>query len=60
LLGGRDFLEEAIDTDVPAVTDTKFVIPRKMKWAIAIAIPMDLEILSRAPTALDDAASALG
>jgi reductive dehalogenase len=48
------------DTDVPAVTDTKFVIPRRMKWVIAIAIPMDLDLLSRAPTALGDAASALG
>jgi reductive dehalogenase len=48
------------DIDVPSVTDTKFVIPRKMKWVIAIAIPMDLELLSRAPTALGDAASALG
>jgi len=48
------------DVDVPAVTDTKFVIPRKMKWVVAIAIPMDLELLSRAPTALGDAASALG
>jgi reductive dehalogenase len=48
------------DTDVPVVTDTKFVIPRKMKWVVAIAIPMDLDLLSRAPTALGDAASALG
>ncbi len=48
------------DVDVPAVTDTRFVIPRKMKWVIAIAIPMDLDLLSRAPTALGDAASALG
>jgi reductive dehalogenase len=48
------------DVDVPVVTDAKFVIPRKMKWVIAIAIPMDLDLLSRAPTALGDAASALG
>jgi len=48
------------DVDVPAVTDTKFVIPRKMKWVVAIAIPMDLDLLSRSPTALGDAASALG
>ena len=48
------------DTDVPSVTDTKFVIPRKMKWVVAIAIPMDLDLLSRAPTALGDAAAALG
>jgi len=48
------------DVDVPAVTDTKFVIPRKMKWVVAIAIPMDLDLLSRTPTPLGDAASALG
>jgi reductive dehalogenase len=48
------------DTDVPEVTDTRFVIPRKMKWVVAIAIPMDLELLSRAPTALGDTAAALG
>lgn len=48
------------DIDAPAVTDTKFVIPRRMKWVIAIAIPMDLDLLSRTPTALGDAASALG
>jgi len=48
------------DVDVPSVSDTKFVIPKKMKWVIAIAIPMDLDLLSSAPTALGDAASALG
>ncbi len=48
------------DVDAPAVTESKFVIPRKMKWVVAIAIPMDLELLSRAPTSLGDTASALG
>jgi reductive dehalogenase len=48
------------DVEVPAVTGTQFVIPMKMKWAVTIAIPMDLDLLSRAPTALGDAASALG
>ena len=48
------------DVDVPAVTETRFVIPRKMKWVVAIAIPMDLELLSRTPTSLGDTASALG
>ena len=48
------------DVDVPEVTDTKFVIPRKMKWVVAVAIPMDIELLARTPTALGDAASALG
>jgi reductive dehalogenase len=48
------------DVDVPAVTDTKHVIPKKMKWVVAIAIPMDLDLLSRTPTSLGDAAAALG
>jgi reductive dehalogenase len=48
------------DVDAPVATDTRFVIPRKMKWVVAIAIPMDLDLLSRTPTALGDAASALG
>lgn len=48
------------DVDVPSVSDTRFVIPKKMRWVVAIAIPMDLDLLSRAPTALGDAASALG
>jgi reductive dehalogenase len=46
--------------EVPAVTETKFVIPRTMKWVVAIAIPMDLDLLSRAPTSLGDAATGLG
>jgi len=54
----RDIVFE--DVDVPAVTDTKFVIPRKMKWVVALAIPMDRELLSRAPTSLGDAATGLG
>jgi len=48
------------DVDLPEVTDAKFVIPRKMKWVVAIAIPMDIELLARTPTPLGDAASALG
>ena len=48
------------DVDIPEVTDTKFVIPRKMKWVVAIAIPMDIDLLSRTPTPLGDAATAMG
>jgi len=48
------------DVELPEVTDTKFVIPRKMKWVVAIAIPMDLELISRAPTPLGEAATSLG
>ena len=48
------------DAEVPAVTGTKYVIPKKMKWVVAIAIPMDLDLLARAPTALGDAATGLG
>jgi reductive dehalogenase len=48
------------DIDVPSVRAKKLVIPRKMKWVVAIAIPMDLNLLSRAPTSMGDAATALG
>ena len=48
------------DVDLPEVTDSKFVIPRKMKWVVAIAIPMDVDLLSRTPTPLGDAATAMG
>jgi reductive dehalogenase len=48
------------DAEVPAVTNKKFVIPRRMKRVVAIAIPMDLDLLSRAPTSLGDAATGLG
>jgi len=58
---GKAGLEISIeDADVPSVTTQKFVIPRKMKWVVAIAIPMDLDLLRRAPTALGDAATGLG
>jgi reductive dehalogenase len=56
--GKKDIVFE--DVEVPSVTDAKFVIPRKMKWVVAIAIPMDLDLLSRAPTSLGDAATGLG
>jgi len=48
------------DVAAPAITETKFVIPRSMRWAVAIAVPMDLGLLSRVPTALGDAATGLG
>ena len=48
------------DVDVPAVTAKQFIVPRKMKWVVAIAIPMDLDLLRRSPTSLGDAATALG
>ena len=48
------------DAEVPAVTDKKLVIPRRMRWVVSIAIPMDLDLLSRAPTSLGDAATGLG
>jgi reductive dehalogenase len=54
----RDIVFE--DADVPSVSDAKFVIPRKMKWVVAIAIPMDLDLISRTPTALGDAGTAMG
>jgi reductive dehalogenase len=48
------------NVDIPVVSEAKFVIPRKMKWVVALAIPMDLELLSQAPSATADAASGLG
>ena len=48
------------DIDVPAVTAKQFIVPRKMKWVVAIAIPMDLDLLRRSPTSMGDAATALG
>jgi reductive dehalogenase len=48
------------DVEAPMVTETKFVIPVKMKWVVSIAIPMDLDYLAHAPTALGDAATGLG
>jgi len=58
---GKEGLEISIeDVDVPSVTAEKFVIPRKMKWVVAIAIPMDLDLLRRVPTALGEAAVSLG
>jgi len=58
---GKEGLEISIeDVDIPSVTAEKFVIPRKMKWVVAIAIPMDLDLLSRVPTVLGEAAVSLG
>jgi len=56
--GKKDIVFE--DAEVPAVTDKKLVIPRRMRWVVSIAIPMDLDLLSRAPTSLGDAATGLG
>ena len=56
--GKRDIVFE--DAEVPAVTDKRFTIPRAMKWVVSIAIPMDIDLLSRAPTSIGDAATGLG
>ncbi|MDP3001399.1 MAG: reductive dehalogenase [Bryobacterales bacterium] len=55
---GRDVVFD--DVGVPAVTAEKFVIPRKMKWVVAIAVPSNLDLLAWAPSALGEAATALG
>ncbi len=54
---GRDVMFEEVE--VPLVTGDKFVIPRKMKWVVVLAIPMDLDLLARAPSAVADAACGL-
>jgi len=56
--GNKDIVFENVE--VPVVTETKFVIPTKMKWVVAIAIPMDIDYLAHAPKALGDAATGLG
>ena len=48
------------DVDLPAVTEEKFVIPRKMKWVVVVAIQANLGLLSRAPSAVGEGATALG
>ena len=56
--GEREIVFE--DVEFPAVTEDKFVIPRKMRWVVAIAIPMDLSLLAQSPTAIGEAATSLG
>lgn len=56
--GARDVVFE--DVDVPQVTDRKMVIPRKMKWVVAIAVQMDLDLIKLVPTALGAGAASLG
>lgn len=48
------------DVDVPAVTPTQWVIPRKMRWVVALAIPMDAALMARVPTAVGETATSLG
>ena len=55
---GKEIVFE--EADVPCVTAKQFVIPRRMKWVVAIAIPMDLDLLSRSPASIGEAATALG
>jgi reductive dehalogenase len=55
---GRPILFE--DVDLPVITDEKLVIPTRMKWVVAIAIPMKLDLLAHVPTEIGDAAVALG
>jgi reductive dehalogenase len=48
------------DVDVPEATNEKLVIPKKMKWVVAMAIPMDPDLLEQVPNENSDAAVALG
>lgn len=48
------------DVDLPAATEEKLVIPRKMKWVVAVAIQANLGLLSRAPSAVGEGATGLG
>jgi reductive dehalogenase len=48
------------DDEIPSVSDCQFAIPKRMRWCVVLAIPMDLDLLARAPTAAGEAAAALG
>jgi len=48
------------DVERPVVAPDRFVIPAKMKWAISIGVQMNLDLITRIPTALGVAASSLG
>ena len=48
------------DVDRPEVTPERYVIPTRMKWVVSIAVQMDLDLITRIPTALGGAASSLG
>ena len=39
------------DVARPVVTPDRFVITTKMKWAISIAVQMNLDLITRIPTA---------
>jgi len=47
------------DVEAPVVTGEKFVIPRRMKWVVVLGIPMDVDLLAQAPSAVADAACGL-
>lgn len=56
--GGKDVVFK--DVDVPEVTETEMVIPKRMKWVVSVAVQMDHDLLARAPTALGEAGASLG
>jgi reductive dehalogenase len=56
--GRREIVFE--DVAAPEVSDRRMVIPTRMKWVISIGVQMDLDLMTRVPTALGGASSSLG
>jgi len=56
--GDRDIVFE--DVAEPKVTEEKFVIPKSMKWVVAIGIQMDLDLINLPGTTIGEGASSLG
>jgi reductive dehalogenase len=48
------------DVERPQVTPDRYLIPTRMKWVVSIGVQMDLDLITRIPTALGGAASSLG
>ncbi|MFP3853269.1 MAG: reductive dehalogenase domain-containing protein, partial [Anaerolineales bacterium] len=55
---GRDVVFR--DVEEPAVTEDEMVIPTSMRSVISVAIQMDLDLITRVPTAVGAGASSLG
>jgi reductive dehalogenase len=47
------------EVEVPEVTNERLVIPRRMRWVVVLAIPVNVDLLARAPSAVADAGCGL-
>ena len=48
------------DVEAPQRTDEKLVIPKRMKWVVALAVQMNHDLIMRSPTAVGEGAASLG